>query len=112
MSLNERKTRTSADVTGPDLSSAVPSASLSLEEKEKSKTDATEDNDAINMPKLQYPQGWKLWLVYIATLLTMFLVGFDSILISMSLDLMFGYVRIRCRWIWYVTSQIIGSNAT
>jgi MFS transporter, DHA2 family, glioxin efflux transporter len=80
MSWDKGKTRTSADATSPDLSLAVPSASTPLEEKDNSKTDTTGDNDATDVQQSEYPQGWKLWLVYIATLLTMFLVGFDSIL--------------------------------
>ncbi|KAF2015071.1 MFS general substrate transporter [Aaosphaeria arxii CBS 175.79] len=71
MSFDESKTQTSADVTNPESSPVVPSASSSLKEKDKSKTSKTE-----------YPQGWKLWLVYIATLLTMFLVPLDMTIIA------------------------------
>lgn len=80
MSSYEGKTRTGVDATSPDSSPAAQPASASLEEKENSKTDTPGDNGATDMPKAEYPQRWKLWLVYIATLLTMFLVGLDSIL--------------------------------
>jgi hypothetical protein len=80
MSTNEGST--SADVTSADSSPAILSASLSLEEKDQAKTAAVGDNDATEIPDLGYPQGWKLWLVYIATLLTMFLVGFSCTPIS------------------------------
>jgi hypothetical protein len=59
----------------PDSTPAIPSAPASLEEKENTKIDTAEENDATEAPKPGYPQGWKLWLVYFATLLTMFLVG-------------------------------------
>ena len=86
MSMDESRKRISADVTSADSSPAVLSASLSLEEKDKPKTAAVGDNDATDIPNLGYPQGWKLWLVYIATLLTMFLVGFSCTLISKSFN--------------------------
>ncbi|RYP47059.1 hypothetical protein DL768_006854 [Monosporascus sp. mg162] len=82
MSSNEGKTRTSVDVTSPDSSPAVPSASTSLKEKDNSKTNTADDNDATDVPKPEYPQGWKLWLVYIATLLTMFLVPLDMTIVA------------------------------
>jgi hypothetical protein len=76
MASDEAKTATSADVTSSDSSHPVPSASLSLEEKDASKIDSTGVSDATDVQKTEYPEGWRLWIVYIATLLTMFLVGF------------------------------------
>lgn len=77
MVLDEGKTRMSAEVTGSESSPIVPSISLYLEEKDKSKTATVGDNSA-NDTTSEHPEGWKLWVVYITTLLTMFLVGFDS----------------------------------
>ncbi|KAI1758250.1 putative gliotoxin efflux pump [Xylaria castorea] len=70
MSSDEGKTRASVDrVSLP----AAPSASTSLEEKDNAEVEMVGDDAAIDVPKSEYPQGWKLWLVYIATLLSMFL---------------------------------------
>jgi hypothetical protein len=60
----------------------IPPASASLEEKDNPKTDMAEQHDVADIAKPEYSQGWKLWLVYVATLLNMFLVGFNSILSS------------------------------
>ena len=56
---------------------SFPVASKSTEEKDTLNTIMAIEIDALDMPKEEYPQRWKLWLVYIATLLTMFLVGLD-----------------------------------
>lgn len=70
--------RTSADADATSARSSLPPASLSgsLNEKAdlKEAVIATND-DAVNTPEAVYPEGWKLWIVYVATLLTMFLVG-------------------------------------
>lgn len=78
MSLNEDKMRKSADAT----STVVPSTSTLLEEKHNFKTDTVGDDNTTDASKSEHPQGWKLWFIYIATLLTMFLVGFVSIVRS------------------------------
>ncbi|KAF3767980.1 putative gliotoxin efflux pump [Cryphonectria parasitica EP155] len=74
--------RTSADATSPDSSAAVPSAAVSLEEKDISKREKASNNDSTDESTSEYAQGWKLWLVYIATLLTMFLVPLDMTIVA------------------------------
>jgi hypothetical protein len=78
MSPDEAKTGTGANGTTADSSLTMPSATSRLEEKQISEIGHAVDNDATEVMKSDYPQGWKLWLVYIATLLTMFLVSFLS----------------------------------
>ena len=70
--------RASADADATSAKTSIPPTSLegSLNEKAQPKEAVVvASDDAVNTPNTVYPEGWKLWIVYIATLLTMFLVS-------------------------------------
>lgn len=86
----DKSKRTSAEATGPGLEQTVVVSDSALpEEKDKPKTEVTADigdaTDANDVAKAEdaatpeYPQGWRLGTVYVATLLTMFLVPLDMV---------------------------------
>ncbi|RYO84160.1 hypothetical protein DL766_006521 [Monosporascus sp. MC13-8B] len=76
MAPSQEKVSAEAGSNGAETSPSRPPLPGSLRQKEDSKEDISiERHDAVGAPKMVYPQGWKLWLVYISTLLTMFLVG-------------------------------------
>ncbi|KAH6657926.1 MFS multidrug transporter-like protein [Truncatella angustata] len=65
------------------LKPSPASLSDSLNEKDDSKKNITmEKGDDVVAPAAVYPHGWKLWCVYIATLLTMFLVPLDMTIVA------------------------------
>lgn len=82
--------------TGASSLPAVPLPTALRKEKENSKTYNGSDKGANDALKLEYPRGWKLWLVYVATLLTMFLVGFAAFLRSWRRQLSAKDVPNRC----------------
>ncbi|KAI1660476.1 putative MFS transporter [Daldinia decipiens] len=77
--------RTSADADTTSARTSLPPASLSgsLNEKADLKEAVIVANDdAGDTPKAVYAEGWKLWIVYVATLLTMFLVPLDMTIVA------------------------------
>lgn len=85
----DKSKRPSTEATEPGLEPTAVSDSTLAEEKSKPKAevtadvgDATDTNDATKAEDAttpEYPQGWRLWTVYVATLLTMFLVPLDMV---------------------------------
>ncbi|KAI0423553.1 putative gliotoxin efflux pump [Xylaria sp. FL1042] len=83
MSVKEDKVRTSLEAANLDPPPPFRSASISVDEKKNSTTGTASNNDdGTDVPKPEYPQGWKLWLVYIAALLTIFLVPLDLTIVA------------------------------
>ncbi|KAI1468198.1 putative MFS transporter [Daldinia caldariorum] len=83
MAVSQGRASVNADATSAKTS--IPPASL--EEPLNEKADPKEavvvvSDDAVDIPKAVYPEGWKLWFVYVATLLTMFLVPLDMTIVA------------------------------
>lgn len=62
--------------------SLPPASSVALKDGvEETITAQTEDRKP---PPVSYPQSWRLWLIYIATLFTMFLVPLDMVRLELA----------------------------
>lgn len=75
----EGKVQISSDASSQGSPTPILNDSSSMEKKNESSTHDSHDDSDAPRSNADYPQGWKLWLVYIATLLTMFLVSANFI---------------------------------
>jgi hypothetical protein len=74
MAMSQHEKNTGHEVLDASLN---PTASVALKDGAEEMT-AVEVEES-KTPPVSYPQSWKLWAIYIATLFTMFLVPLDMV---------------------------------